>query len=62
MLHNKKAKAHKILVLQWGVGLCLLECFEVFHTKLDYTKPVGEEEDSDDTVESIEGPFDPESN
>lgn len=44
------------------MGLCLLECFEVYHTKLDYTKPAGEEEDSDDIVESIEGSFDPESN
>ena len=62
MLHNEKAKEHKILVIHWGVGLCLLECFEVYHTKLDYTKPAGEEEDSDDIVESIEGSFDPESN
>ena len=44
------------------MGLCLVECFEVYHTKLDYTKPVGKEEDSDGTVESIEVPFDSESN
>ena len=35
------------------MGLCLLECFEVYHFKLDYTKPVGEEEGYDDTFESI---------
>ena len=59
---NKKRKDTRYWCSKCGVGLCLLECFEVYHTKIDYTKPVGEEEDSDDTVESIEEPFDPESN
>ena len=57
----KKRKDTRYWCTKCGVGVCLLECFEVYHTKLDYTKPVGEEEDSDDTVESIEELFDPES-
>ena len=57
----KKRKDTRYWCAKCGVGVCLLECFEVYHTKLDYTKPVGEEEDSDDTVESIEELFDPES-
>ena len=57
----KKRKDTRYWCTKCGVGVCLLECFEFYHTKLDYTKPVGEEEDSDDTVESIEELFDPES-
>ena len=58
----KKRKNTRYWCSKCGMGLCLVECFEVYHTKLDYTKPVGKEEDSDDTVESIEVPFDSESN
>ena len=58
----KKRMDTRYLCSKCGAGLCLLECLEVYHTKLDYVKPVGEEDDSDDTVESIEEAFDPESN
>ena len=58
----KKWKDTRYWCSKCGMFLCLLECFEVYYTKLDYTKPFGEEEDSDDTVESIEEPFTPESN
>lgn len=57
----KKRKETRYWCSKCGVGVCLLECFKVYHTKLDHTKPVGEEDDSDDTVESIEELFDPES-
>ena len=57
----KKQKDTRYWCSKCGLGLCLLECFEVYHTKLDYTKPVEEEEDSE-TVENIEEPFDPEIN
>ena len=57
----KKRKDTRYWCSKCGLGLCLLEYFEVFHTKLNYTKPVEEEEDSD-TVENIEEPFDPEIN